>query len=183
MRWIVEGPKWRLAEIGKAEARHAKCRLRHNDAEALVAERLLLAPRPAGELAETCVHGGLGARVGRREIKIAPMQLIQPIVLRRFKLMGLHARFDHLDERREQLPVQPVAIKVARRRVRRGDHHHVAREQLLEQAPQDHGVAKSVTSSSSKQSSAASFAISAAALAIGSAAALRPRSIASCALP
>src|SRR5262245_30351464 len=70
---IVEGPKWRCAEIGKTEARHAKRRLRHGNAAALVAERLLLAAYTASEPAEGCVHGGLGARAGRHEIKVAAM--------------------------------------------------------------------------------------------------------------
>jgi hypothetical protein len=57
------------------------------------------------------------ASAGVSEIKVAPLQLLQPVVLGRFELMGLHALFDQLDERREQLAVQPVAIEIARRRV------------------------------------------------------------------
>jgi len=80
------------------------------------------------------------ARIGGREVEVAPLQLLQPIVLSRFKLIGLHALLHQLDEGRKQLAVQPVAIEIARRGVRGGDDHHVAGEEMLEQAAEDHGV-------------------------------------------
>ena len=104
-------------------------------------ERLRLAARPAGELAEARIHGGAGARIGGREVEVAPLQLLQPIVLGRFELDSVSMRSSiSADEGREQLAVQPVAIEIARAAVRRGDDHHVAREEMLEQAAEDHGV-------------------------------------------
>ena len=68
------------------------------------------------------------------------MELLQPIVLGGFDLVGLHALFDHGDKGQEQRPVEPAAIEVARGAVRGGDDHHLPGEKMLEQTSEDHGV-------------------------------------------
>jgi hypothetical protein len=56
-------------------------------AAALVIERGRLAAITAGELAEALIDRGLGTRISRREIEIAPLQLLEPVILGRPKLM------------------------------------------------------------------------------------------------
>ncbi|HEV3241731.1 MAG TPA: hypothetical protein VGY14_00495 [Methyloceanibacter sp.] len=74
---IVERAERRHAEIGDGEARHAERRLRHRDAAALVVQRGWLATLAPGELAEARIYGGSRAGICRRQIKIAPLQLLQ----------------------------------------------------------------------------------------------------------
>ena len=68
------------------------------------------------------------------------MQLFQPVVLGRLQLVRFHALLDQRDEGLKQRAVEPATVKVAGRRIGRGHDHDVAREQMLEQTPQDHGI-------------------------------------------
>jgi len=48
--------------------------------------------------------------------------------------------FQHVDEGHEQGAIETLLIKVLRRHVGCGDHHHAAGKQLREQPAKDHGV-------------------------------------------
>jgi hypothetical protein len=86
------------------------------------------------------IHGGTGARIRRRQIKIVALQLLEPVVLGRFQLMRLHALLDQRDVGLKQRPVETAAIELARRGIGGGDDDDVAREEMLEQPAQDHGI-------------------------------------------
>ncbi len=56
------------------------------------------------------------------------------------ELVHVHAFVDEVDERGEQGAVQAMAVQLARCRIRGGDQHDAAGEELLEQPAHDHGV-------------------------------------------
>jgi hypothetical protein len=73
-------------------------------------------PLTVGRWRPTKIGEGAASHA-KRGLRDAPLQILQPIVLGRLELMGLHALLDQRDEGREQLAVQPVAVEIARRRV------------------------------------------------------------------
>ena len=69
-------------------------------------------------------------------------ETVEPIVGRAIDLDDQHSALDQLDERDEQLAVQPVLVEVAGRPVRGGDDLHAFLDQLAEQPRQDHRVGR-----------------------------------------
>jgi hypothetical protein len=67
-------------------------------------------------------------------------QLLKPEVLRGQKLLQVHVLLDELNEWQEQRAVEPVLVKLVRRHVRRGHHHHRLGKELFEKPAQDHGI-------------------------------------------
>jgi hypothetical protein len=76
----------------------------------------------------------------RRHVAALRPGVVEAVVARRFEMEDRHVLLQERDERNEESAVQAVLVEIVGRDVRCRHHRHAPREQLLEQASEDHRV-------------------------------------------
>ena len=100
--------------------------------------------RRIGELEESAAESGGSLRSIRHMPDLHARQTIKAVIRRAVQLDHLQPLLDKVDERHEQLAIEPVLVEVTRWPVGRGDHRHTLVQQRREQPREDHGVGRVV---------------------------------------